>query len=187
MAVTSQPLNNGQPTPGIVQRVARHSFLMDLAVIGLVLALIPISIVWWGINGAYSVAGVGVAAQAFGEVPFMFYSLVASWQFRFPVPKAATALALPTLQPVLLWGMVVGATFLEIALLAFKFRGAHVPVWLLIAATLFSAYDFGTTWYGLGLVTWVAQAGEWFQVILAIILTFGLEIILSLTFRLKGR
>lgn len=194
MPVQSSDLVNGQerapsaPRPSFrpsSPSLARaHGFDWSLAAgrLALLLALLPFGVLWWGVNGAYSVQGLGAAAAAFGKTASLWYAIIAAWTFTVPLPPAAAALELPTIQPVLPWLGVASASIFQVVIVVRRGR-APIPLWMAVAAALLSLYDVGTTWYGLGTVRWVAQAGDWFQAGLTAVLTFGLEMIVGYALR----
>lgn len=179
MPVQSYDLTNGgQP------RATRVHVDWSLAAarLALMLALLPFGLLWWGVNGAYSVQGLGGLAAAFGKTQALWYALIAAWTFTVPLPPAAAALELPTAQPILPWLGVASATIFQVVIIVRRGR-RPIPIWMGVAALLLSVYDIGTTWFGLGMVTWVQQAGPFTQALIAVIMTFGLELIVGFALR----
>lgn len=169
--------------PGGVARPHRHTdWSMLASQVALVLALLPFGAIWWGINGAYSVQGLGGLAEAFGKTQGLWYRIIASWTFRITLPPEAGGLDLPVVQPVLPWAGVLSATIFQIVIIVR--RGRHpIPIWMGVAAGALSVYDIGTTWFGLGMVDWIHQAGSLTQAVIAVVMTFGLEIVVGFAIR----
>ena len=75
------------------------------------------------------------------------------------------------------------ASLLQVCAIYLKLRGRDIPPWMLVAAVLLSIYDMATTFFGLGTVGWIAQAGLLVQGGLAVILTFIVELTVSCMLR----
>ena len=52
------------------------------------------------------------------------------------------------------------------------------------AATAASLYDYGTTYFGMAVITWIAATGPIVRSVIAVPITFGLEFMVS--YALKG-
>lgn len=190
MTVKEEPLINGQPVakqPRLHLELPRGDWSLVLGRIALWLALAAFGGVWWMINGGFSVIGLGPAAAAFGDIGRLGHALITVWSFRITLPSAAIAAGLPTVQPVLPWAGVVAASLLQVVAVYRKRRRLAIPLWMVLVTLLLSLYDLGTTWYGLGTTRWVQQAGSAFQIVLALILTFGLELLVGVLLRAKAK
>jgi len=209
MPVTSGDLKNGQPVapgasrwplwkseseappppqraPDPPQRPRRRGPDWSLVIGQLAgwVALAAFGGVWWVINGGFSVIGLGPAASGFGWIGNLGYAVVTSWTFRVGLPEAVVqALGIPRIQPVLPWVGSAAASVLQVVLTYRQHRKLKIPGGILIVGLLLSLYDLGTTWYGLGTTSWARQAGVAFQSVLAVILTFGLELLIGLLLR----
>lgn len=181
MPVQSQDLFDGLVRPAPRPRVTLDWSLVA-GQVALVLALLPFGLLWWGINGAYSVQGLGGLAEAFGKTQALWYRIVALWTFRITLPPEAAGLDLPVVQPVLPWLGVLSATIFQVVIIVRRGR-RPIPLWMGVAAMLLSVYDIGTTWFGLGMVGWIHEAGAITQAIIAVVMTFGLEIIVGFALR----
>ncbi|HEU4324388.1 MAG TPA: hypothetical protein VFS21_14640 [Roseiflexaceae bacterium] len=140
--------------------------------IGLWLAILAFGAPFFAINGGFSIRGLGQVCAAFNDEGRMIWAVLSLWQFRLP----ATLPGLPASQPVILWLGVVAASILQGASLWLKLSGKRVPVEMLVATIVLSVYDFVTTFIGAGTVAWIVQAGLLAQTIIALLLTFGLEV-----------
>lgn len=149
--------------------------------LGVWMVLAGFALVWWGLNGGYSVVGLGLGAQVIGGYAVVFHALLTAWTFPMPVEASVMALAgLPISQPVLPWMGVVGATILQIVIVYRKLR--HLPIrrGILIAGAAMSLYDVATTFVGVGTISWVPGLTVVGQGLIAVVLTFGLEGIIAL-------
>lgn len=172
MAVTMKPMPSGGP------RVPRD---VDLLVgrAGLWLAVIAFGGVFWAINGGFSVIGLGVFANSFNDSGRLFWAAATSITFTVPVQVRG----LPTTQPLIPWVGVIASSCLQISIIWRKLSGRPIPLWLWVAATASSFYDYGTTFFGLGTITWIAALGPYVQAALAVPLTFGLEAMIGYALR----
>lgn len=149
--------------------------------IALWMAIAGFGLVWWGLNGSYSVLGLKVGAELFGPKAQLFYELIAAWRFTVPLdPDLVMRFSLPVIQPVLPWIGVIATSLLQITITYRRARNLHIPAWLSIAALVLSGYDMVTTWYGLSEIDWVKVGGVLIHTPLTIILTFGLELLTGL-------
>ena len=182
MTVVGKDLDNEgrvkEPTPP-AKRYTAESGVLYLARIGVWLAVVCFGGIFWTINGGFSVISLGVMAKAFNEAGALFWAAMTSITFNVPVRVPG----LPLTQPLLPWLGVIAASFLQIAALYLGLRRRPIPVWLALATLLLSLYDYITSYYGLGTIAWIASAGLLFQVVLALFLTFTVEIIVSLILR----
>lgn len=176
MTVTSRELDrDGQP---IAERTA-HDWTLTLGKIGVWLAVASFGGIFVAVNGGFSVMGLRVVAEAFNDAGKLLWAALAS--LTFPVPVQVPGL--PARQPLIPWIGVVSATLLQIVVIYRKLRHKQVPRWMLIAAIILSIYDYGTTFFGLGTVEWIQQAGIVIRGILAVILTFSFEVTVGFLLR----
>lgn len=166
MAVTSTPINStarpATPSGGCALAIGKMGMWLTVASFGGI---------FWAVNGGFSVIGLGVLASAFNSAGMLFWAAVSTWVF--PVPVAVPGL--PTTQPVIPWVGVVSASLLQISVSWLKLSKRSIPVPLLATAVLVSIYDYVTTVFGLGTVSWIALIGLPAQLIIAVPLTFCLE------------
>lgn len=172
MAVTSTPLH--APAP-------KGSAALFIGRIGMWLAVISFGGIFWAVNGGFSVIGLGVLAGSFNDSGRLFWVVVSQWQFTVPVH----APGLPTTQPVIPWIGVISASLLQISVSWLKMSGVRVPWPLFVTAILLSIYDYVTTFLGLGTIAWLAPGGPLPAAVIAIPLTFALEI--AIGYALKKR
>lgn len=171
MSVTQRDLHNGR-TVEEVKAAGEWDWSLIFGRLAVWLIILAIGPIWWGINGGFSVFGLRSFAGGFGSYGLLFYELVASWTFSLNV---AAKVGLPTAQPVLAWGLVVASTVLQVVLIYRRLRKKSFIWWLVIIGILLSIYDLGTTWFGLGTVSWIQRGGPLVQSVVGFILTFGLE------------
>lgn len=166
MAVTSTPLST-------TARPAAQSSGCALLIgrVGMWLTVASFGGIFWAVNGGFSVIGLGVLASAFNSAGMLFWAAVS--QLRFPVPVQVPGL--PTTQPLIPWIGVIAASLLQISVSWLKLSKRSIPLPLLVTAILISVYDYVTTVFGLGTVSWIALIGLPAQLIIAIPLTFCLE------------
>lgn len=143
---------------------------------GLVIGVVVFGGVFWAINGGFSVIGLGVVASAFNDAGTVFWSLMTQWTFDLPgnVP------GVPQRLPVLPWAGVLAASMLQVSVILLRLLRWPVPRVLGVAAGLFSLYDFGTTYFGLGTAAWMRDVHNAFQFLLTIVITFIVEAALAL-------
>lgn len=168
MSVTSKPITRHT-----------HDWPMLIAKGGVWLAVASFGGVFWAINGGFSVLGLGVVASSFNESGRLFWAALSA--ITFPVPVSVPGL--PTAQPLIPWLGVIAASLLQIITVYMILKGRRIPPWLMIATGLLSLYDLGTTWFGLGTVAWIEQAGVVIQSLIAIVLTFIVEASVSFLLR----
>jgi hypothetical protein len=125
----------------------------------------------WAINGGYSVRGLAVFASAFNEAGTLFWSIVSRWTFTVPGSESQ--------QPVIPWIAVVSASLLQVSTVLLRLLGRDPPMMLVTAAIAFSLYDVGTTFAGLTEAQWLVGAGYFWLALVAIVLTFIVEIVLA--------
>lgn len=166
MAVTSTPINS---TPRPVAQNSGCALL--LGKVGMWLTVASFGGIFWAVNGGFSVIGLGVLASAFNSAGMLFWAAVSS--LTFPVPVKVPGL--PATQPLIPWIGVVAASLLQISVSWLKLSNRNIPVPLLVTAILISIYDYVTTVFGLGTVSWIALIGLPAQLLIAIPLTFCLE------------
>ena len=157
----------------------RLDWPLTLGKIGVWLAIASFGGIFWAINGGFSVIGLEVIASSFNHAGRLFWAAMAS--VTFPVPVSVPGL--PQTQPLLPWVGVIAASLLQVCAIYLKLRGRDIPPWMLLAALLLSIYDMATTFFGLGTVVWIAQAGVLVQGCLAAILTFIVELTVSFMLR----
>lgn len=171
MAVTSTPLHTAQ----------KGGCAILLGKLGMWLAVASFGGIFWAVNGGFSVIGLGVLASSFNSAGALFWAAVSS--LTFPVP--VTVPGLPTHQPLIPWIGVVAASLLQISITWLRLSKVSIPRPLLIVAVLLSIYDYVTTFYGLGTIPWLAPGGPVPAAVLAVPLTFTLEI--AIGYALKRR
>lgn len=171
--MTVRELNEqGQPKE---EKAAAHDWTLTLGKIGVWLAVASFGGIFVAVNGGFSVMGLQVVAEAFNDAGKLLWAALSS--LTFPVPIQVPGL--PARQPLIPWVGVVSATLLQIVVIYRKLRRKQVPRWMMAAAILLSLYDLGTTYFGLGTVAWIQQAGVAFRGILALIITFIFEVTVS--------
>ena len=175
MSIRSVELKNSAVT---AQR-RRLDWPLLLGKVGVWLAIACFGGIFWAINGGFSVIGLQVVATSFNHAGRLFWAAMAS--VTFPVP--VSVVGLPSTQPLIPWLGVIAASLLQVCTIYLKLRGRDIPHWMLLAAVLLSIYDLATTFFGLGTVTWIAQAGLVVQAGLAFILTFIVELTVSFMLR----
>lgn len=171
MAVTSKPLTSARP----------GGCAILLGKLGMWLAVASFGGIFWAVNGGFSVIGLGVLASSFNSAGVLFWAAVSS--LTFPVPVVVPGL--PTTQPLIPWIGVVAASLLQISIAWLRLSKVSIPRPLLIVAVLLSIYDYVTTFYGLGTIPWLAPGGPVPAAVLAVPLTFTLEI--AIGYALKRR
>lgn len=176
MPVTSNPIHS---TARPVAQGGGCAILIGK--LGMWLAVISFGGIFWAVNGGFSVIGLGVLASAFNSAGQLFWAAVATWTFPVPVKVAG----LPETQPLIPWIGVVAASLLQISVSWLKLSKASIPRPLLIVCVLLSIYDYVTTFYGLGTIPWLAPGGPVPAAVLAVPLTFTLEI--AIGYALKRR
>lgn len=160
----------------VTQRTLKKSdYSMQLAQVGAWLILAAVGGLFFAVNGGYSVIGLEVVSHRFNGAGAIFWTLISSWQVELPHGLPA--------QPVLPWLLVIGSSLLQVALVWRKLSGREIPAWMVWLGLATTAYDLGSTYFGLGTVTWVAQAGWLLQMPLTGLFTFGLEAIIGYLLR----
>lgn len=144
--------------------------------IGLYLGVAAFAGVIWAINGGYSVRGLQVIAYAFNEAGVLAWAWISALQFQIPVGDLP---GISELQPVIPWAGVVAASLLQTSVLTLRILHQRTPPALVVAAGLFSLYDYGTTFFGLETAAWLQDAPFLFVAIFGLILSFIIEIIAS--------
>jgi hypothetical protein len=167
--VTFTPLVDGKPPERPPKKPIDWPILAGK--IGMWLTVISFGGVFWAVNGGFSVIGLGVIASSFNEAGRLAWAALTAVRFAVPVQVAG----LPLTQPLIPWLGVIAATLLQISVAWLKLSGRLIPPSLLIFAALLSLYDYGTTFFGLGTVVWIAAIGPVAQALIALPLTFGLE------------
>jgi len=164
MAVTSTPLHSARPAQS-------GGCALLIGKVGMWLTVASFGGIFWAVNGGFSVIGLGVLASAFNTAGQLFWAAVSS--LTFPVPVRVSGL--PPTQPLIPWIGVIAASLLQISVSWLKLSRRSIPVPLLVTAILISIYDYVTTVFGLGTVSWIALIGLPAQLLIAIPLTFCLE------------
>lgn len=172
MPVQSVDLKKGQSS----SRSIHKDWTLIAGKVGVWLSVITFGGIFWGINGGFSVLGLEVIATSFNTAGRLFWAAIASITFQVPVQVAG----LPATQPIVPWLGVIAASLLQIAVIYRKLRQKDIPVWLFIAAAVLSGYDMATTYFGLGTIHWIIQNGHFIQALIAFVLTFLLELTVSL-------
>ena len=175
MAVRSTELKNS----AVATQRKGLDWPLLLGKVGVWLAIASFGGIFWAINGGFSVIGLEVVATSFNHAGRLFWAAMAS--VTFPVPVRVTGL--PQTQPLFPWLGVIAASLLQVCAIYLKLRGRDIPHWMLVAAVLLSIYDMATTFFGLGTVVRIAQAGPVVQGGLAAILTFIVELTVSFMLR----
>jgi hypothetical protein len=175
MAVTSTPLNSTRPA------AQSGGCALLIGKVGMWLTVASFGGIFWAVNGGFSVIGLGVLASAFNSAGMLFWAAVSTLTFPVPVKVAG----LPTTQPLIPWVGVVSASLLQISVSWLKLSNKSIPIPLLITAMLISIYDYVTTVFGLGTIAWIALIGLPAQLLIAVPLTFCLEI--AIGYALKKR
>jgi hypothetical protein len=139
--------------------------------IGLFVGFSAFGGVVWAINGGYSVRGLAIFASAFNEAGALFWGIVSRWTFTIPGTASQ--------QPVIPWSVVVSASLLQVSTLLLRLLGRDPPMLLVMATVAFSLYDVGTTFAGLTEAEWLAGVGYLWLALVAIVLTFIVEIVLA--------
>lgn len=152
-----------------------------LGKLGMWLAVASFGGIFWAVNGGFSVIGLGVLASSFNSAGALFWAAVSQLTFAVPVRVAG----LPETQPLIPWIGVVAASLLQVSVAWLKLSDWHIPRPLLIVAVLLSLYDYVTTFYGLGTLAWLAPGGPVPAAVLAVPLTFTLEV--AIGYALKRR
>lgn len=152
-----------------------------LGKLGMWMAVASFGGLFWAVNGGFSVIGLGVLASAFNSAGMLFWAAVSSWTFPVPAPVQG----LPTTQPVLPWIGVVSASLLQISVAWLRMNKQAIPYPLLIIAALLSVYDYATTFFGLTTIPWLARGGPIPALLLAVPLTFMLEIAIGYALKRK--
>lgn len=169
MAVTSSPLKPQKPV----------DLSLLLGRVGMVLSVLSFGGLFWAINGGFSVLGLEQIAKMFNSSGRIFWEIISAWRFNVPaIPN------LPASQPVLPWVGVAAASMLQIAVIYRRAMALPVPRSMLWAALLLSGYDLATTYFGLDTMAWLVRVNPAIKAVLAVLLTFIVETIVSYT--LKG-
>ena len=174
MSVTSRPMPDAKP-----KTIKDRGCALLVGRAGMWMAVVAFGGVFWAINGGYSVIGLGVMASSFNDAGRFFWAAISSLQFPVPVKVPG----LPTTQPLIPWIGVAASSLLQISVAWLRLSKEPIPLTLLLIATLASLYDFVTTLFGLGTVSWVAVIGLPLQIIIAVPLTFALEIAIGYALR----
>jgi hypothetical protein len=159
--------------------LAQSDWSLTLGMIAVWLAVVAFGAIIWAVNGGFSVIGLRVVAEAFNDAGRLLYAQISAVTFRLPVAVPGLA----TDQPLIPWIGVLAASILQVVVMYRKLAGLSVPPILGIAVAVLSAYDLGTTFFGLGTVAWVVTAGIVVRGLLAVLLTFSIEVVLSVLLR----
>lgn len=138
---------------------------------GLSIGVLAFGGVIWAINGGYSVQGLQVVAAAFNDAGQLFWALVTQLSFTIPGDLPG----IEERQPLIPWCGVIAASLLQVSVLLLRLLTLRVPPALAVATALFSLYDFGTTYFGLGTAPWLRGSPAFLQGLLACLLTFSVE------------
>jgi hypothetical protein len=142
---------------------------------GMVLGIGAIGGVIWAINGGFSVIGLEVVAGAFNNEGRIAWAWLSAWQFTPPVQLPG----LNPSQPVVPWIGVAAASLLQVSVVLLKLLKLKLPWWLGVAAGFFSIYDWGSTFFGLGVMAWVQRIGIVLQGVLTTLITFSIEVVVA--------
>ncbi len=173
--VTSRPIRAEPPRRGR----SGTEVMLVVGHVGVWLAVLCFGSLFWAINGGFSVRGLEVVSGMFNEAGAVFWQVVSSLTFTVIVPRTG----LVSVQPVIPWIGVLAASCVQVAVIYLSSVQYRAPVWLIVAAVLLSAYDLGTTFFGLRTVQWALHAGVVVQVILTVLITFLVEFSLSFILR----
>ena len=154
-----------------------------LAKAGAWLAVISFGGIFWAINGGFSVMGLAIIATSFNEAGDLFWASLAAITFTVPRPVAG----LGATQPLIPWLGVVAASILQVTIIIRRRRGQPIPLWMWISGVILSVYDLTTTFYGLGTLRWIQQAGVLVQAFLSAVLTFLLELTVGMLVKKRHR
>jgi hypothetical protein len=151
-----------------------------LGMAGVVLVVGSLGLIVWAINGGYSVEGLPVLAALFNDVGAAFYAALS--QVTFAVPYFGGQ------QPLFPWAFVIGTTCVQIVAIYRTLQNqSQGPIFWLVAAGA-SLYDYITTFLGLDSEPWLASAPDLVPGILALVLTFIVETVVSfLVWTFTGR
>jgi hypothetical protein len=182
VAVTSKDIRvdqNGQAAPA--PRPPRGGPDWSLLLIKLAgwLAVAAFGGLFWMVNGGFSVLGLEIVAKGFGPGGVLFWETVSSlklpWRFLIP--------GLPATQPAIPWVGCVAASLIQVGIVWRSLLRRPIPIWAAIVAFILSIYDLATTWFGLGTLQWVQWAGSIVQSVIAVLFTFGLELLIGVLLR----
>ena len=152
--------------------------------IGAWMIIVPFSLLFIGINGGFSVLGLEAIAQLFNDAGRQFWAIITAIE----LPVVVQVSGLPTHWPVLPWGGVIGGSLLQGVVIWKKLSKDYIPLWLWILVIVVSLYDLGTTFFGLGTIEWIEEAGimgDILQSILAVVITFIVEATISTMLKVK--
>lgn len=183
MAVKSVEMKDREPAEDLNAPKGKRGggdWSLGIGKLGLLLIVAAFGLPLWAINGGFSVTGLEVVAGLFNDAGRAMWKTVALWTVALP---GAPDYPLPVLP----WGGVIAATLLQIVVLYRTLGKKHIPPWMGLSATLLSLYDYGTTFAGLTTVTWLAGAGMVVQGLMALVITFVVEVIVTLAIRLLKR
>ncbi len=185
MAVTSREIGSdgkplrADPPKAAPPRRGGPDLSLLLIKLGGWLAVAAFGGLFWLVNGGFSVLGLETVATGFGPGGALFWETVSSlrlpWRFRIP--------GLPATQPMIPWMGVVAASLIQIGIVWRSLLRQRVPIWAAIVAFILSIYDLATTWFGLGTLQWVQWAGPIAQSVIAVLFTFGLELLIGVLLR----
>lgn len=182
--VRSTPLHAGKQTSAARADVSAGC----LGIVGIVLLLVSVGPLFLLLNGGYSIVGMAWLANHIGEYGRLFWTLATIWTVEVPIAARA---GLPVEQPILPWMMVIGISFLEIALLLRHLRHRQPEMWLDGGGSVVALFDYATTAIGLVFAPFATNLGVlWYlwailAFILALPVTFGFEGLLARV--LRGR
>jgi hypothetical protein len=183
MAVRNEPMRS--PQPAARPSTASAGCLASLGIMLLLISVGPLIIL---LNGGYSILGMGWLADKIGPYGRMFWSVATFFTIDVPIAEKA---GLPLAQPVLPWCMVVGITFLEVAIILYKIKGTRAGFWVNAGGVGVSVFDYVTTAAGLVFAPFAAHWGAvwpiwaFIAILIAAPLTFSFEGLLARV--LKGR
>lgn len=175
MAVTSKPTPVGRP----------DWLSMLLGKLGLILLVLSAGLLFFAVNGGFSVIGLGVVARSFNDAGKLAWAVLTSVEFALPPTIVQRVPGLSATQPLLPWIFVAASSLLQIACLILALNGRKVPLILAIPALLLTVYDIGSTFFGLGTIVWIKQAGYLLQGVLTLLLALGLETSIGFIFKRK--
>ena len=168
MPVTSTPISStARPSA-----YSNGGCALLIGKLGMWMAVLSFGGIFWAVNGGFSVIGLGVLASSFNAAGRLFWAAIS--QITLAVPVAVPGL--PTTQPLIPWIGVVAASLLQVSVAWLRLSKHEIPRPLLIVAVLLSLYDYVTTFYGLGTISWLAPGGPIPAAVLAVPLTFTLEV-----------
>lgn len=178
MAVTSQKIHGDDEQP----KARRGPDLSLLLIkVGGWLIVIAVGLLFWLVNGGFSVRGLEAISTQFDAGGKLFWAAIAG----IPAPITFAIPGLPPTQPLIPWLGVVGTSAIQIGIVWRARQRLPIYWWLIVLGLVMSTYDLATTIYGFGTLQWAQALGIWAQGLLGIFFTFGLEILIGILLKTK--